>query len=49
MEEWFPRESEYQKHITLCPDNPMKYTRNLIFGNEHFDCILMCWPAGAVR
>jgi len=48
MEKWFPRESEYKKHITLCPDNPTKYTRNLIFGNEHFDCILMCWPAGAV-
>jgi len=34
--------------VSLCPERPTKYTRNLIFGNEHFDCILMCWPAGAV-
>lgn len=48
LERWFPRPSEYTKYINLDKANPKKYTRNLIYGNEHFDCILMCWPAGAM-
>lgn len=46
LEKWFPRKSEYAQYVNLDKDDPRKYTRNLVFGNEHFDCILMCWPAG---
>ena len=46
LERWFPRQSEYAKYIKLDEKNPQKYTRNLIFGNENFDCIMMCWPPG---
>eukprot|EP00946_MAST-07B_sp_MAST-7B-sp1_P005217 g5217.t1 len=48
LEKWFPRPSEYRKYVRLDDTNPKKYTRNLIYGNEHFDCILMCWPAGSM-
>lgn len=46
---WFPRISEFKQYIPKpCADKPCKgYTRNLIYGNENFDCILMCWPAGS--
>ena len=47
LEKWFPRESEYKPFIKLDANDKTKYTRNLIFGNEHMDCILMCWPAGS--
>ncbi|KAK3234723.1 hypothetical protein CYMTET_55026 [Cymbomonas tetramitiformis] len=43
---WFPREEEYAKYIHWDPHDTTKYTRNLIFRNEYFDCLLMCWPAG---
>eukprot|EP00656_Telonema_subtile_P002480 TRINITY_DN110_c0_g1_i1.p1 TRINITY_DN110_c0_g1~~TRINITY_DN110_c0_g1_i1.p1 ORF type:complete len:349 (+),score=71.02 TRINITY_DN110_c0_g1_i1:105-1151(+) len=45
---WYPRPSEYSKYIHWNPENSKAYTRNLIFGNEHMDVILMCWPAGSV-
>ena len=48
LEKWFPRKSEYAKYVNLDPDDPKRYTRNLVYGNEHFDCILMCWPAGCM-
>ena len=48
LEKWFPRPSEYSQYVRLDDANPQKYTRNLIYGNEHFDCILMCWPAGSM-
>jgi cysteine dioxygenase len=48
LEKWFPRRSEYKKYVNLNKDDPKKYTRNLVYGNEHFDCILMCWPAGSM-
>eukprot|EP00602_Paraphysomonas_sp_CaronLab_P005468 CAMPEP_0185022458 /NCGR_PEP_ID=MMETSP1103-20130426/5166_1 /TAXON_ID=36769 /ORGANISM="Paraphysomonas bandaiensis, Strain Caron Lab Isolate" /LENGTH=341 /DNA_ID=CAMNT_0027554529 /DNA_START=84 /DNA_END=1106 /DNA_ORIENTATION=+ len=47
LEKWFPRPSEYQRYIQLDQCDATKYTRNLIYGNEHFDCILMCWPPGS--
>lgn len=48
MEKWFPRVSEFQHYISESDKitNNKTYTRNLIYGNEHFDCILMCWPPG---
>lgn len=42
---WFPRREEYDKFVHWDPHDPTKYTRNLIFRNEHFECLLMCWPA----
>jgi cysteine dioxygenase len=51
MEKWFPRPSEYGQYIPTLSDagdqSRQGYTRNLVFGNEDFDCILMCWPAGS--
>jgi hypothetical protein len=46
---WFPRPSEFEQYIpkTSSDSACQGYTRNLIFGNEDFDCILMCWPAGS--
>ena len=48
LEKWFPRPSEYSQYVRLDKAHPKKYTRNLIYGNEHFDCILMCWPSGSM-
>ena len=39
----YPRADEYQQYIHWDTD-PTKYTRNLIFSNEHMDVLLMCWP-----
>ncbi|CAM9368276.1 unnamed protein product, partial [Ectocarpus fasciculatus] len=47
IEKWFPRPSEYQDYIHIDENDKTRYTRNLIFGNESFDCILMCWPPGS--
>jgi len=47
MKKWFPRRSEYEKYIHWDLECPEKYTRNLVFHNEHMDVILMCWPPGA--
>jgi len=44
MAKWFPRPEEYQKYIHWDVDDPKKYTRNLLYRNEHFDLVLMCWP-----
>jgi len=41
---WYPRLSEYEKYIHWDKSNPKKYTRNLVFANEHMDVLLMCWP-----
>jgi hypothetical protein len=49
IERWFPRPGEYDKYITLDPNDPKKYTRNLIHGDENMDVILMCWPPGCKR
>ncbi|GMI06550.1 hypothetical protein TrRE_jg6439 [Triparma retinervis] len=46
IERWFPRPGEYDKYISLDPNDPKKYTRNLIHGDENMDVILMCWPPG---
>eukprot|EP00391_Amoebophrya_sp_Ameob2_P011738 CAMPEP_0178996992 /NCGR_PEP_ID=MMETSP0795-20121207/8681_1 /TAXON_ID=88552 /ORGANISM="Amoebophrya sp., Strain Ameob2" /LENGTH=662 /DNA_ID=CAMNT_0020689453 /DNA_START=115 /DNA_END=2103 /DNA_ORIENTATION=- len=43
---WFPRKSEYMKYVTWDLVDPSKYTRNMIYGNDNFDCLLMCWPPG---
>lgn len=43
---WFPRPAEYEPYIMWDLENPTRYTRNLVFRNEHMDVILMCWPAG---
>merc|ERR1719296_11131 len=32
------------KYVLWNENNPKAYTRNLVFSNEHFDAILMCWP-----
>ncbi|CAM9343045.1 unnamed protein product, partial [Heterosigma akashiwo] len=47
LEKWYPRRCEYEKYIHWDPSDPLKYTRNLVFRNEHMDVILMCWPPGA--
>lgn len=44
LQRWFPRRDEYMKYVHWDPADPTKYTRNLIFGNEYFECLLMCWP-----
>lgn len=41
---WYPRKAEYMKYVFWNPSNPKAYMRNLVFANEHFDVILMCWP-----
>lgn len=43
LSKWYPRADEYQQYIHWDTD-PTKYTRNLIFSNEHMDVLLMCWP-----
>ena len=43
---WFPRPEEYSKYIHWDEDKS-KYTRNLIYGNEYMDVLLMCWPPGS--
>jgi cysteine dioxygenase len=48
IEKWFPRYSEYQSYIRINENDESQYTRNVVYCNEHFDCILMCWPPGAV-
>lgn len=48
LAKWHPRASEVEKYVNWDPDNPTKYTRNLILGNENMDVILMCWPSGSV-
>ncbi|CAD7957567.1 unnamed protein product [Amoebophrya sp. A25] len=45
---WFPRDSEVAKFVSWNAENPSKYTRNLIYKNEAFECLLMCWPAHSV-
>lgn len=47
VEKWFPRPSEYQSYIIMNENDETQYTRSLIYGNENFDCILMCWPPGS--
>ena len=42
---WYPRREEWERFVHW-DENPSKYTRNLMFGNECMDVILMCWPAG---
>ena len=44
---WYPRRHEYEKYIRWDQDCPEKYTRNLVYSNEHMDVLLMCWPAGS--
>eukprot|EP00746_Dinoflagellata_sp_MGD_P018895 gnl/MRDRNA2_/MRDRNA2_143839_c0_seq1.p1 gnl/MRDRNA2_/MRDRNA2_143839_c0~~gnl/MRDRNA2_/MRDRNA2_143839_c0_seq1.p1 ORF type:complete len:414 (-),score=84.07 gnl/MRDRNA2_/MRDRNA2_143839_c0_seq1:79-1254(-) len=44
LQKWYPRPDEYMKYVNWDAEDPTKYTRNLIFGNEFFDCLLMCWP-----
>eukprot|EP01062_Namystynia_karyoxenos_P017838 TRINITY_DN1660_c0_g2_i1.p1 TRINITY_DN1660_c0_g2~~TRINITY_DN1660_c0_g2_i1.p1 ORF type:complete len:411 (+),score=121.97 TRINITY_DN1660_c0_g2_i1:96-1235(+) len=44
MSKWFPRIAEYERFIHWDLDDPTKYTRNLLFKNENFELILMCWP-----
>eukprot|EP00960_Hanusia_phi_P034170 750896-Hanusia_phi.AAC.3 len=44
MAKWFPRKEEYEKYVYWDPADPSKYTRNLVFANEHMDVLLMCWP-----
>lgn len=41
---WYPRPAEYEKYVHWDKNDPKKYTRNLIFANEHMDVLLMCWP-----
>jgi len=43
LAKWYPRPEEYKQYIHWDTD-PSKYTRNLIFSNEHMDVLLMCWP-----
>ena len=40
---WFPRRHEWEKFIHW-DESPKKYTRNLMYGDEKMDVILMCWP-----
>ena len=47
LEKWFPRPSEYSRYIGQTKQT-RKSTRAIWYGNEHFDCILMCWPAGSM-
>jgi len=44
ISKWYPRPEEYNKYIHWDSTDPKKYTRNLIYGNNDFECILMCWP-----
>jgi cysteine dioxygenase len=44
LQRWYPRPDEYMKYVNWDLKDPKKYTRNLILGNEYFDCLLMCWP-----
>merc|ERR1712112_263009 len=44
LRRWFPRRKEYEQYIHWDENDPKKYTRNIIFSNEHFDALLMCWP-----
>jgi len=44
LKRWYPRRAEYEKYIHWDKANPKKYTRNVIFSNEHMDVVLMCWP-----
>lgn len=44
LSKWYPRPAEYQQYIHWDTADPRKYTRNLIFSNEHMDVLLMCWP-----
>ena len=48
LEKWYPRPSEYRTYVKLDENDSKKYTRNLVFGNEFMDVILMCWPAGSM-
>mmetsp|Transcript_32898 Transcript_32898/g.48028 ORF Transcript_32898/g.48028 Transcript_32898/m.48028 type:complete len:391 (-) Transcript_32898:272-1444(-) len=43
LTKWFPRPEEYKQYVHWDSD-ATKYTRNLIFSNEHMDVLLMCWP-----
>jgi len=43
---WFPRKEEYEKYISWDSNDPKKYTRNVVYKNDNFECLLMCWPAG---
>eukprot|EP01065_Artemidia_motanka_P036548 TRINITY_DN44499_c0_g1_i1.p1 TRINITY_DN44499_c0_g1~~TRINITY_DN44499_c0_g1_i1.p1 ORF type:complete len:405 (+),score=114.14 TRINITY_DN44499_c0_g1_i1:60-1217(+) len=43
---WFPRPAEVKKFQHWDLNDPKKYTRNLMYRNEHFELILMCWPPG---
>jgi cysteine dioxygenase len=47
LSRWFPRAEEYKQYIHWDLGDKTKYTRNLIFSNEHMDVLLMCWPAGS--
>lgn len=38
---WFPRKEEYEKYIFWDETNPKKYTRNVIYKNEHMDVLLV--------
>ena len=48
LQKWWPRLDEYKQFISWNAESPKSYTRNLVFGNEHFQCILMCWPPSSV-
>jgi len=43
---WFPRPEEYERYVNWDETDPSKYTRNLVYNNAAFDCLLMCWPPG---
>mmetsp|Transcript_19689 Transcript_19689/g.66186 ORF Transcript_19689/g.66186 Transcript_19689/m.66186 type:complete len:429 (-) Transcript_19689:318-1604(-) len=47
LAKWFPRREEYERFVHWDPHHPTKYTRNIVFRNEHMECLLMCWPPGA--
>eukprot|EP00729_Bicosta_minor_P015503 gene15503-32884_t len=44
LKNWFSRRQEFEKYVHWDSSNPKKYTRNVIFKNEHMDVLLMCWP-----
>jgi cysteine dioxygenase len=47
MEKWYPRPSEFERYLKTDPEHPSKYTRNLIYGDDQMDVIMMCWPPGS--
>lgn len=48
MGKWFPRAEEYAKYVHWDMENPLEYTRNVVYSSPEMEVLVMCWPAGAV-